>query len=313
MCMLSTPQMSTSQALDIKSSLIMLITVQGTTPRFSSIEVQHWIALMRDSRLFHPAVDHGAELGHLDQRGLGHIVCGDVLLDGLQFCLRGIVRVFHAFDAANHLGKVQRLDGNALRFKDAFAVAYRVECRGARADSADAQIPQALHDSANGAKPLKVFLELIRVGRAGVRGGQRVRNPVLPQIVAGGHLAAEAVATVGNRHLRWRVGSGLDQHRNPKGGQSNCVSNRALVAEIRQRDDDSVNRIRVRAEELGAPFGLFVGLNGAVGALADLQRHDIHARVLQGLDHVFPAHFRQMPGKESPVSYDQTHRHLLLV
>ena len=38
--------MSTSQALDSKLSLIMLITVQGTIPRFSSMEVQHCTALM---------------------------------------------------------------------------------------------------------------------------------------------------------------------------------------------------------------------------------------------------------------------------
>ena len=45
----STPQMSTSQALDSRLSLIMLITVHGTTPRFSSIEVQHCTALMATS------------------------------------------------------------------------------------------------------------------------------------------------------------------------------------------------------------------------------------------------------------------------
>ena len=42
----TTPQMSTSQALDIRFSLIMLMTVQGTTPKNSSSEVQHWMALM---------------------------------------------------------------------------------------------------------------------------------------------------------------------------------------------------------------------------------------------------------------------------
>jgi hypothetical protein len=37
---------SVSQALERSSLLIMLITVHGTTPRFSSIEIQHCTALM---------------------------------------------------------------------------------------------------------------------------------------------------------------------------------------------------------------------------------------------------------------------------
>ena len=42
----STPHTSTSQALESSESLIMLITVHGTTPRFSSSDVQHWTALI---------------------------------------------------------------------------------------------------------------------------------------------------------------------------------------------------------------------------------------------------------------------------
>jgi hypothetical protein len=41
-----TPAISTSQALDMRFSLIMLMTVQGTTPKNSSSEVQHWMAEM---------------------------------------------------------------------------------------------------------------------------------------------------------------------------------------------------------------------------------------------------------------------------
>ncbi len=43
--MATTPGTSTSQALDISSLLIMLMTVQGTTPKYSSIDVQHCTAL----------------------------------------------------------------------------------------------------------------------------------------------------------------------------------------------------------------------------------------------------------------------------
>ena len=45
----TTPQISTSQALDIRFSLIILITVQGTTPKYSSSDVQHCTALKATS------------------------------------------------------------------------------------------------------------------------------------------------------------------------------------------------------------------------------------------------------------------------
>ena len=46
MYMLSVPGTSTSQAEGIRLLLIMLMMVQGTTPKNSSIEVQHCTALM---------------------------------------------------------------------------------------------------------------------------------------------------------------------------------------------------------------------------------------------------------------------------
>ena len=48
----STPQTSTSQALESSASLIMLISVHGTMPRFSSSEVQHCTALICTSTAF---------------------------------------------------------------------------------------------------------------------------------------------------------------------------------------------------------------------------------------------------------------------
>src|ERR1700722_3151359 len=44
--MLMVPQISTSHALGNRLSLIMLMTVQGTTPKYSSSDVQHWIAVI---------------------------------------------------------------------------------------------------------------------------------------------------------------------------------------------------------------------------------------------------------------------------
>src|SRR5487761_1245695 len=45
-CILSVPTTSTSQADGIRFSLIMLIMVQGTTPKYSSRDVQHCTALI---------------------------------------------------------------------------------------------------------------------------------------------------------------------------------------------------------------------------------------------------------------------------
>ena len=55
--MLSTPGTSTSQADGMRLLLIMLMMVQGTTPKNSSIEVQHCTALMVELVCFiHPSM-----------------------------------------------------------------------------------------------------------------------------------------------------------------------------------------------------------------------------------------------------------------
>ena len=43
-CMASAPATSVSQAEGSRLLLMMLISVQGTTPKYSSMEVQHWMA-----------------------------------------------------------------------------------------------------------------------------------------------------------------------------------------------------------------------------------------------------------------------------
>jgi hypothetical protein len=51
-CMLSVPHTSTSHAAGSKLLLIMLMIVQGTTPKYSSIEVQHCTAVILTSVCF---------------------------------------------------------------------------------------------------------------------------------------------------------------------------------------------------------------------------------------------------------------------
>ena len=117
----------------------MLITVQGTTPKYSSIEVQHCTALMASSFAFIQLSITAPSLAIFIKRGCGNAVGGDVALDRVELRLRGVVAVLHALDAAEDFGEIDGLDGDAVGFENFFAVANGVERRGARADGADAQ------------------------------------------------------------------------------------------------------------------------------------------------------------------------------
>ena len=116
-----------------------------------------------DLGLAHPALDHRGELRHLQQRLLRHAAGLHVLLDRRELALRGIVAVLHARDAPQHFRKIERLNRNALRLQQFFAVANGVERRGTRANRTDAQVLQPIDHAANGRKPLQVFGKLRRV------------------------------------------------------------------------------------------------------------------------------------------------------
>ncbi len=93
----SVPRTSTSQAEGMSCSLIIDMTVQGTMPR---ILLDGGPALHGGDGEFggcHPVVDDGAELGHLHQRGFGRVADGDVLLDGGELGLDGVVVVLACF------------------------------------------------------------------------------------------------------------------------------------------------------------------------------------------------------------------------
>src|SRR5579871_3058425 len=105
-----------------------------------------------------------------------------------------IIAVFHAIDPAQDFRKVERLDGNALRFQNFLAVTHGVESGGASTDSADPEIAESVHDSTDGREPLQIVIELRRVRSFCVKSCDGVGNAVLPQVVAGGHLAAETIA-----------------------------------------------------------------------------------------------------------------------
>jgi hypothetical protein len=259
----------------------------------------------------HPAVDDGAELGHLHEGGVGGVADGNVLLDGGELGLGGVVMVGHAADAAHDLTEVEGFDGDAGLFKELFGVADGVESGRARADGAETDVAQAADDAADGGEPAEVRLELGRVGGLGVQLGERVGDAVLLEVVADGHLSAEAVAAEGDGHLAGVVGRGLDEDGDLEVGETEGVGEAALFPEVGQGDDDAVDLGGVLFEQSGALLGVLVALDGAVGGLLGAQDDRLDAGGFERGDHLEPATGREVAGKEAAVSYDYTHCHLL--
>ena len=156
------------------------------------------------------------------------------------------------------------LDRDAGGLKNALGVAHRVESGGTRADGADLEILEALHDAADGGEPLQVGLELRRLHRLSVQRGERVLDAVLHHVVAAAHLPAEAVAAHGDGHVVGAVGRGLHQHRHLEAREADRVHDAALFAEVGQSDDDAVDLVGVFLEQLGAALRLSIGFHGAV-------------------------------------------------
>jgi len=261
---------------------------------------------------FHPVIDDRAKLGHFQQRGLGDICGGDVFLDGLQFLPSGFVVILHTTDAAEDFGEVEGFDGDATGFEQFFAVAHGVEGCRTGAEGTDAEIAQAVHNAADGGKPCKVLGELRGIGGFGVQRGQGVRNAVLPEIVTGGHFAAKAIAAMRDGHFAGRIRRGLDENGDTEASEAKRVCNGALVPEVGESDDDTVDDASLGAKEFGTAFGFFVSFHGAMFALFRLQSDEVVTGFLQRLYHFLPARLGQVIREKSPVAYDEAHSHLLL-
>ena len=261
-------------------------------------------------RFRHPAVDHGAEFRHLHQGFERDGIGGDVFADGREFALRGGVVILHFGNAAEDFGEVEGLDGDAGVLENLLAIAHRIEGRGTSADGADAQGPHAAHYPANTGEPGEVLLERLGIGRFGVQRGERIRDAILREIVAGGHLAAEAVAAVGDAHLGGGIGRGLDEYGDVQSGPAQRVGDGAFVAEIGQRHDDAVDFGGVLLEQVGAEVRFGQRFDGAVAGLFGSYQHGSVAGLFERGDHFGAAALRQMAGKESAVADDNAKRHL---
>ncbi len=137
--------------------------------------------------------------------------------------------------------------------------------------------------------------------------GQAEGHAVLAQVVAERHLAAEAVAAVGDGHDVDLVGRGLDQHRHVEAGPAQRVDHGALFAEVGQRHHDAVDLLAMGVKEVGALARIFHALDAAEGRLFRRQCDDLEAGFFQHLDHIRAALLTQMAGEEAPVADDQSY------
>ncbi len=138
---------STSQALDIRFSLIMLITVQGTTPKNSSSDVQHWMALIETSVCSIQVSITVPSFAIFISASAGTWSVETYFLMAASFSFG--FGILHAVDAAEDLGEVDGLDRNPAGFEQFLAIAHGVEGGRARADGADAEAAQAAHYAAD--------------------------------------------------------------------------------------------------------------------------------------------------------------------
>ena len=146
----------------------------------------------------------------------------------------------------------------------------------------------------------------------GVQRGQRVGNAVLHQVVAGAHLAAEAVAAGGDGHGVGAVGRGLHQHRDLEAGEADGVDDAALFAEVGQGDDDAVDLVGVLFEELGATLRFRVGFHRAVLRVLGAEHDGARAGCFKNRDDLVAAGLGQMIGEKAAIAHNHAKCHCSL-
>ena len=90
--MVSTPVTSTSQALGMNFSLIMLMSVQTLQPKFCCTEVQHWMAVASSALASIQSVSTTPSLAICTQLLVGHAGRGGVAVDFGELGYDGGVR-----------------------------------------------------------------------------------------------------------------------------------------------------------------------------------------------------------------------------
>ena len=132
--------------------------------------------------------------------------------------------------------------------------------------------------------------------------------PYCIRLLQARHLSAEAVAAIGDLHVVGAVRRGLHQHRHLQGGVADGVDDAALLAEVRQRDDDAVDLVAMLAEELGATARFIGCFYGAELRLLRRERDDAYAGLFEHTDHRLSTFLGEVIGKETTISNNQCKR-----
>ena len=99
----------------------MLMTVHGTTPRFSSIEVQHCTALIVTSVCFIQSSITAPSFAIFSSAASGISLVVTYFLIAASFACARVVVVLHARDAAEDFGQVERLDRDPIGLQNPLA------------------------------------------------------------------------------------------------------------------------------------------------------------------------------------------------
>ena len=177
------------------------------------------------------------------------------------------------------------------------------------ADTADAKIAQSVHDATNGGKPAEILLKFCGIGANGMRARQRVRDPVLSEVVARGHLAAEAIAPRRNGHLPWDIRCSLHKHRHIEPCEPQRIRDGALVAEIRKRYDDAIDFVAMFLEQRGTPFGFFMRFDSAMLAIFRPEHDTLIAGLGDRPHHLFASSLGELIGEEAAIPHNDPECH----
>jgi len=100
------------------------------------------------------------------------------------------------------------------------------------------------------------------------------------------------------------------QYGNVESCQPHGVGNGALVAEVGQRDNHSIDFFTILLEQSCTALGLLVSFHSAMLAVIGPEDDAVHAGLGQRLNHLFAPGLGQLVGEKTAVANDDAHRHL---
>ncbi len=139
-------------------------------------------------------------------------------------------------------------------------------------------------------------------GIAGVAGGFREGDAILPEVVGDADLAAKGVAAVLDADLRHFVVRGLQQDRHVQLRAVDQFGHRDLVAEVRQADHQPIDPVGIGAEMAGVEVGVGNALHGPVGRGLEGQGDSVDPKAGKLCQHVLARCLAGCGAEEGPAA-----------